>query len=215
MARCPICGALTEVISSQGERRYFCSHCGLILKRKARKDDVIHGDLEVVDYIERVADSIERNSEDTGISERGRYTTIDSSPSSRSSPRRSETDMNRSPSRGEQFNWGHCNYCQAIIVLSNSKFCSNCGASLGQRLEDATPFEMKDKAMSEKNTRIATKMQKKCTVCNLELSEDDDVTWCPHCGNPAHRTHLLAWVHVKNSCPICGKHLTERDFTGS
>jgi predicted RNA-binding Zn-ribbon protein involved in translation (DUF1610 family) len=239
MAKCPICGTSVEPISSHMEGRYLCPHCGLILKRRAGEEDIIHGNLEVVDYIERVVDNIERNGEDASIPERQEDKDIDTSPRPQSNtempdlpeirehhetptdsamPRSSETSetaMNEAPTREDKFDWGHCNHCHAVIVLSNSKFCSNCGASLGQGLEDATPLGMNEKGKSGKNVQLKTKHAKECMVCNLDLNQDDDVAWCPHCGSPAHRTHLLEWIHVKNSCPICGKHLSEQDFKGS
>jgi rRNA maturation endonuclease Nob1 len=169
---------------------------------------MIHGDLEVVDYVKR-------DDEDTRVSARPSYERIDSSPNPRSDSDEYWLTKNEPSSREEQLNWGHCDYCQAVIVLSNSKFCSNCGASLGHRLEDATPVGMKEKTKLRKKIELMAKHGKKCMVCNLELGGDDDVVWCPNCGSPAHRDHLLEWIHVKNNCPICGERLTEQSFKGS
>jgi predicted RNA-binding Zn-ribbon protein involved in translation (DUF1610 family) len=74
---------------------------------------------------------------------------------------------------------------------------------------------MKEKNKLGKNTGRMAEHGKECMVCNLELDEDDDVAWCPNCGSPAHRTHLLEWIHVKNNCPICGNHLGEQDLQES
>ncbi len=54
-----------------------------------------------------------------------------------------------------------------------------------------------------------------CVVCNLPLQYGDDVVWCPHCLSPAHRTHLLEWLHVKGTCPMCGRELDERELKQS
>lgn len=97
-------------------------------------------------------------------------------------------------------------------MLSDSKFCSNCGASLRHGLRDATPLGTEGKAKPKDHVGAVTEHGEKCMVCNLQLTEDDNVVWCPHCGNTAHRTHLLEWIHVKNKCPKCGEHLDEKDF---
>lgn len=49
-------------------------------------------------------------------------------------------------------------------------------------------------------------------VCDLRLNSADEILHCPHCGNPAHKDHLLEWLHVKRSCPICGQHLDENEL---
>jgi DNA-directed RNA polymerase subunit RPC12/RpoP len=47
-------------------------------------------------------------------------------------------------------------------------------------------------------------------VCRLALIKEDDVVWCPYCGNPAHRKHLLEWVQLGHRCPVCRNFLEER-----
>jgi Zn finger protein HypA/HybF involved in hydrogenase expression len=51
-----------------------------------------------------------------------------------------------------------------------------------------------------------------CMVCNLSVRISDLPVWCPHCGNVAHREHLLEWIHVKDRCPKCGAHLNEQEI---
>jgi hypothetical protein len=58
----------------------------------------------------------------------------------------------------------------------------------------------------------APSSSKKCIVCNLAISKADDVVSCPHCGNRAHREHMLEWLHTHDYCPVCEKHLREQDF---
>jgi hypothetical protein len=113
--------------------------------------------------------------------------------------------------KGGQREWGHCNHCHAVIILSNAKFCSNCGSSLRHGTRDVTPYEGAAKTKTQlPSARVEN--AEKCMVCDLELTSGDDVVWCPHCGNPAHRRHLLEWVHVRGCCPVCGTALQERDF---
>lgn len=52
----------------------------------------------------------------------------------------------------------------------------------------------------------------KCDIRDLELSEGDDIVWCPYCGNPAHGNHLIAWLQKKNTCPVCREHLNPEDY---
>jgi hypothetical protein len=60
--------------------------------------------------------------------------------------------------------------------------------------------------------RKALKITGKCMVCNLDVDSDDAVLRCPHCGNMAHKIHMLEWLHVKDYCPVCRRHLEERDL---
>lgn len=54
----------------------------------------------------------------------------------------------------------------------------------------------------------------KCIVCNLAISKADEVVFCPHCGSPAHREHMLEWLHTHDYCPVCEKHLDEHYVEG-
>lgn len=54
----------------------------------------------------------------------------------------------------------------------------------------------------------------KCMVCNLNLSESEERLFCPYCGNPAHKYHLLEWIKVKEFCPYCRRRLRINDLTG-
>ncbi len=59
-----------------------------------------------------------------------------------------------------------------------------------------------------------TKPQR-CMVCILEIKENDDVVYCPYCYHPAHREHLLEWLHVKGKCPHCQHPLREEELLTS
>jgi len=99
----------------------------------------------------------------------------------------------------------YCNYCGATIVLSTARFCLNCGASLPRQIGEAPPLAEDRSASTESRVN-------KCMICDLDLDDSDQVVYCPHCGNAAHKAHLLEWIHVKRQCPMCGQHLAEDEL---
>ncbi|MHA1301796.1 MAG: hypothetical protein ACTSO9_20440 [Candidatus Helarchaeota archaeon] len=56
--------------------------------------------------------------------------------------------------------------------------------------------------------------KEKCIVCALPINEDDESpkVYCPHCRNPAHKNHILDWIKLRGTCPICRKNLSRSDF---
>jgi rubrerythrin len=46
-----------------------------------------------------------------------------------------------------------------------------------------------------------------CIVCNQPAEEGSKLLQCPACKGVAHRQHILEWLHVKDYCPACRKHL--------
>jgi len=54
-----------------------------------------------------------------------------------------------------------------------------------------------------------------CSVCKLPISFGVETAECPHCENIAHREHLLEWIKVKGSCPVCQRHLKAADIKPS
>ncbi len=54
-----------------------------------------------------------------------------------------------------------------------------------------------------------------CSVCKLPISFGVGTAECPHCENIAHREHLLEWIKVKGSCPVCQRHLKAADIKPS
>jgi predicted RNA-binding Zn-ribbon protein involved in translation (DUF1610 family) len=228
MVRCPECGSWIWFSTNYRKER-VCSNCGAILKRKISLGGLLLEDLEVVGHTPGHTEgaypsniwelpSIVKGELETGLPEPGLPVTeedlperIDQIPTP-PSREKSET-VEKVPSiRADRVKWGHCNHCHALIVLSNASFCSNCGASLTHGLKDATPLGIGVKAKPRKHIGAKTRHGEKCTVCGLQLTRDDNVARCPHCGNPAHRTHLLEWIHRRNRCPVCGKYLDEKDF---
>ncbi|HUT80497.1 MAG TPA: hypothetical protein VMZ29_04770 [Candidatus Bathyarchaeia archaeon] len=46
-----------------------------------------------------------------------------------------------------------------------------------------------------------------CSVCKLPISFGADYLECTHCQNIAHKEHLLEWIKVKGTCPVCQQKL--------
>jgi len=53
---------------------------------------------------------------------------------------------------------------------------------------------------------------RKCIVCNLNFKLGDPILRCPHCGNIAHKVHLLEWLHVKDRCPVCSQRIDDKEL---
>lgn len=52
-----------------------------------------------------------------------------------------------------------------------------------------------------------------CSVCKLAISFGSNYLECSHCQNIAHREHLLEWIKVKGTCPICQQKLVVDNLT--
>jgi uncharacterized paraquat-inducible protein A len=98
----------------------------------------------------------------------------------------------------------YCIYCGAVVNESDWRFCANCGASL-MGPDRISRLDNDDLAHDE-DPRTS------CMVCGLAIQDSDQVVYCIHCGNVAHRLHLLEWIHVKGRCPICDRRLNEGDI---
>lgn len=55
--------------------------------------------------------------------------------------------------------------------------------------------------------RIDTISKTRCSVCGKSLEIFDDLRSCPLCNAKAHSEHLVEWVKMRHSCPICKKEL--------
>lgn len=55
------------------------------------------------------------------------------------------------------------------------------------------------------NSNIVGKWVKKerCIICFMDISNDDNILRCPHCDQPAHKTHITDWLLTKQYCPVC------------
>lgn len=54
----------------------------------------------------------------------------------------------------------------------------------------------------------------KCIVCNLEIKDYEKKIYCPYCGSPSHRDHILEWIKIKSFCPYCNHKLSVKDLSG-
>jgi tRNA(Ile2) C34 agmatinyltransferase TiaS len=88
-----------------------------------------------------------------------------------------------------------CRLCGAALDFEGAQTCRRCG------------FEANEAQIPETGV-VGT-----CIVCNSNLDSNDDLLFCPHRGRPAHKVHLLEWLHVKNRCPSCGEHIDEREIS--
>jgi predicted RNA-binding Zn-ribbon protein involved in translation (DUF1610 family) len=95
-----------------------------------------------------------------------------------------------------------CGSCGASLVVGED-YCWNCGAKI------TAPISRTAKPPGRTVTELRRGI---CMVCGLSLAKGDEMLSCPHCGNLAHRNHLLEWLHVKDYCPLCRKHLDQRDL---
>jgi endogenous inhibitor of DNA gyrase (YacG/DUF329 family) len=87
-----------------------------------------------------------------------------------------------------------CSNCGATVGTRTALFCPNCGSRL------------------QKAQTVSKVPSAKCIVCNLPIKRSDAVVFCPFCGNRAHKIHMQEWLHTRNYCPACGKHLDEDSF---
>ena len=113
-----------------------------------------------------------------------------------------------------------CPQCHTGISASDAKFCPNCGASIQETVseppvikQDAIPeasvLKKGKLGLAKRGKRRITKSED-CMVCHLAFNKDDDIVWCPYCGNSAHRNHLLEWIQLRHHCPVCNEFLEER-----
>ena len=55
--------------------------------------------------------------------------------------------------------------------------------------------------------KIVSKETVKCSVCGKGIRIFDEVLSCPLCNSKAHADHLMEWINMRHSCPICKKAL--------
>jgi uncharacterized protein (DUF983 family) len=102
--------------------------------------------------------------------------------------------------------WRYCIYCGSVVSSLESRFCSNCGASL--------PVQTVERQQLDRGRRVVGDgVVGKCMVCSLGVRLTDAIAYCPHCGNVAHTVHLLQWLYLHKECPACSQHLTEQELT--
>ncbi|WXG46726.1 MAG: tetratricopeptide repeat protein [Candidatus Atabeyarchaeum deiterrae] len=84
---------------------------------------------------------------------------------------------------------------QPVIVIRERK--------AGKRARAAVPAKEEKISVTDR----------KCIVCNLNFKLGDPILRCPHCGNIAHKVHLLEWLHVKDRCPVCSQRIDDNELT--
>ncbi len=93
-----------------------------------------------------------------------------------------------------------------------SVFCVEKKSRSGVEHKIVTPTEDTAQAIGfdpKKNViKIAAKESVKCSVCGKGIQIFDEVLACPLCNSKAHSEHLVEWVKMRSSCPICKKPLT-------
>jgi DNA-directed RNA polymerase subunit RPC12/RpoP len=227
MPKCPECGSrIWFFTDTSGER--VCSHCNAIVRHRMGPDGTFLGDLEVVGHSSKAdalpnwairdLPSVIQNDLASGLPEPGLPVTKEDRSEEKTPPpsprqsERSEVIWKPSSSDRSKLMLGHCNHCSEVVVISNARYCSSCGASLVKGVKDKTTLDSKDQSEPTDHVVCADVAGEKCMVCSLKLSDADNVVWCPYCGSPAHREHLFEWIHRRGRCPVCGVHLENKDF---
>lgn len=67
-----------------------------------------------------------------------------------------------------------CRHC-GTIVKRNQMTCSTCSAQLHR-----------------------------CLFCDNIITDETLVIFCPNCRNLSHAHEMLAWLKIRNKCPVCG-----------
>jgi predicted RNA-binding Zn-ribbon protein involved in translation (DUF1610 family) len=105
-----------------------------------------------------------------------------------------------------------CQHCGTAIRIPYAKYCPACGWRLDTQAKQMTPMGTQPQMKIKKSLSPTDMGTEDCIVCRGELSQDDDVVWCPHCGKLAHREHMMEWIRGKGTCPACGKSLNEEYY---
>jgi predicted RNA-binding Zn-ribbon protein involved in translation (DUF1610 family) len=106
-----------------------------------------------------------------------------------------------------------CRKCGAAIAIDSSTYCWNCGTKLlEQGVRRSLYYGEGTQTKSPQCDEI--EYDRNCMICKLQLKDGQLLAWCPTCGAPAHRIHMLEWLHVKANCPACGQHLDTPELEG-
>ncbi len=218
-ARCPKCGSEMDVPQVEGV--VYCPNCGARLARRKGIKSVMHEALEPAEKVHRPeveeepveVTLTEVEAEDKWAREHANeYSDV----TKREAPEVGTAQENLQPaleatSRGKASAEVRCKYCSAVIWTPTARFCSKCGASLKAREKEGV-IQRGKVEIRKKSSVVPAEHTDKCMVCNRALSLTDDVVWCPHCANLAHRNHLIQWIHTKHCCPMCGESLDEQYY---
>jgi hypothetical protein len=70
---------------------------------------------------------------------------------------------------------------------------------------------MCEMSVSYENIRVfqGSSIGKTCSICKLEIKEQQDLLQCIWCKNLFHPEHLYKWLEIEETCPICKTNLKE------
>jgi hypothetical protein len=101
-----------------------------------------------------------------------------------------------------------------VVWIGNKKddtegtvFCVDTGGDIKQLNPTAENTESVILDIKKNTIKISTASKSKCVACGKDIEIFDDVAGCPMCQAKAHREHLLEWIKVNHSCPVCKKTL--------
>jgi hypothetical protein len=101
-----------------------------------------------------------------------------------------------------------------VVWIGNRKddtegtvFCVDKGNELKQISPTAENTEQVILDIKRASIRIDTSSKSRCAVCGKPIEIFDDTNGCPLCDTKAHKDHLVDWVKMKHSCPVCKKSL--------
>jgi hypothetical protein len=52
-----------------------------------------------------------------------------------------------------------------------------------------------------------------CSICKLEIKDQQELLQCIWCNNLFHKEHLHKWLEVEKTCPVCKRNLKESSST--
>jgi len=106
-------------------------------------------------------------------------------------------------------------YKGKIVWIGNKKddtegtlICVDNGSELKQINPTAENTEAVIFDIKKETINVSTASKSKCTVCGKDIEIFDEISGCPICQAKAHREHLVDWVKMKNTCPVCKKSLS-------
>lgn len=101
-----------------------------------------------------------------------------------------------------------------IVWIGNKKddtegtvFCVDKGNELKQISPTPENAESVILDIKRQSIRVATASKSRCAVCGKNIEIFDETAGCPLCDTKAHKDHLVDWVKMKHSCPVCKKSL--------
>ncbi len=107
---------------------------------------------------------------------------------------------------------GSSHFKGKIVWIGNKKddtegtvFCVDKGNELKQVSPTPENTEKVILDIRKDLIKIETSSKSRCAVCGKDIEIFDEVAGCPLCDTKAHKDHLVDWVKMKHSCPVCKK----------